>query len=154
MITDPTITRIGQGVELHHHRGQREAARDLFAQIWDDIGGEQGDPLHICVLAHAMADVQDDVHQELMWDLRALAAADLVTDERVAQAGVTLSAAGLYPSLHLNLSECYRKLGDLDRAREHLQQARTTIGALGDDEYAQLIKSGLERQAEQLRGGP
>ncbi|TMR22704.1 hypothetical protein ETD86_10625 [Nonomuraea turkmeniaca] len=151
MITDPTITRIGEGVELHHHRGQREAARDLFAQIWDDIGGEQGDPLHVCVLAHAMADVQDDVHQELLWDLRALDAADLLTDERVAQAGVTLSAAGLYPSLHLNLSECYRKLGDLGRAREHLQQAQSTIDALGDDEYAQLIKSGLERLTEQLR---
>ncbi|WP_165978356.1 hypothetical protein [Actinomadura darangshiensis] len=38
MTTDPTLTRIGQAVELHHHRGQREAARDLFAQIWDDSG--------------------------------------------------------------------------------------------------------------------
>jgi tetratricopeptide (TPR) repeat protein len=150
MISDPTITRIGQGVELHHHQGQREAARDLFAQIWDDIGGEQGDPLHVCVLAHAMADVQDDVHQELIWDLRALAAADLLTDERVGEAGVMLPVAGLYPSLHLNVSECYRKLGELDRAREHLQQAQATIGALGDDEYGQLIKGGLERLAEQL----
>jgi hypothetical protein len=154
MITDPTIARIGEGVTLHHHQGQREAARDVFAQIWDDIGGEQGDPLHVCVLAHAMADVQDDVHQELMWDLRALAAADLITDERVAEAGVTLSVAGLYPSLHLNLSECYRKLDDLGRAREHLQQAQATIGALGDDEYGQLIKSGMERIAEQLGGEP
>lgn len=153
MITDPTITRIGEGVELHHYRGQRDAARNLFAQIWDDIGGDQGDPLHVCVLAHAMADVQDDVDQELSWDLRALAAAGLLTDERVAQAGVTLPVAGLYPSLHLNLSECYRKLGDLGRAREHLQQAQAGIGALGDDEYAQLIKGGLERLAEQLRCG-
>jgi hypothetical protein len=151
MITDATIIRIGEGVELHHHRGQREAARDLFAKIWDDIGGEQGDPLHVCVLAHAMADVQDDVHQELIWDQRALAAADLVTDERVAQAGVTLPVAGLFPSLHLNLSECYRKLGNLGRAREHLRQSQATIDALGDDEYAQLIKGGLERLAEQLR---
>ncbi|MDX3103267.1 tetratricopeptide repeat protein [Nonomuraea angiospora] len=150
MTADPTMTRIGQGVELHHHQGQPEAARDLFTRIWDDIGGEQGDPLHVCVLAHSMADVQDDVHEELMWDLRALAAADRVTDEQVAQAGVALPVAGLYPSLHLNLSECYRKLGDLDRAREHLQQARAGIGALGDDEYGQLIKGGLERLAEQL----
>ncbi|SEG69801.1 Tetratricopeptide repeat-containing protein [Thermomonospora echinospora] len=150
MTTDPTMTRIGQAVELHHHQGQREAARDLFAQIWDDIGGEQGDPLHVCVLAHSMADVQDDVRQELMWDLRALAAVALVTDERVAQAGVPLSVAGLYPSLHLNLGECYRKLGDFDRAREHLQQARAEIGALGDDGYGQLIRGGLERLAKQL----
>jgi hypothetical protein len=97
-----------------------------------------------------MADVQDDVHQELMWDLRALAAVSLIPDERVAQAGVPLSVSGLYPSLHLNLSECYRKLGDLGRAREHLQQARAGLGALGDDEYGRLIKGGLERLAEQL----
>ncbi|MFF3441937.1 hypothetical protein [Streptosporangium sp. NPDC002721] len=150
MTEDPTMTRIGQGVELHHHQGQREAARDLFAKIWDDIGGEQGDPLHVCVLAHSMADVQDDVRQELMWDLRALAAVGMITDERVAQAGVPLSVAGLYPSLHLNLSDCYRKLGDLDSAREHLRQARAGIGALNDDDYGRLIKGGLEQLAEQL----
>ncbi|WP_219519891.1 hypothetical protein [Nonomuraea ceibae] len=150
MTTDPTMTRIGQGVELNHQEGRRDAARDLFAQIWDDIGGEQGDPLHVCVLAHSMADVQDDVGQELMWDLRALAAADLVTDERVAEAGVPLSVAGLYPSLHLNVSECYRKLGDLDRARDHLRRARAEIGALGDDDYGRLIRGGLERLAAQL----
>lgn len=71
-----------------------------------------------------MADVQEDVHGELAWDLQALEAADLVTDERAAQAGVTGSVAGFYPSLHLNLGECYRKLGDFDRTREHLQQGR------------------------------
>nr|WP_202897589.1 hypothetical protein [Actinopolymorpha pittospori] len=142
--------RIGEAVQ-RNHQGEREAARLLFTDIWDEIGGEQGDPLHRCTLAHAMADAQDDVRQELVWDQRALAAADLLTDARVAQAGVTLPVAGLYPSLHLNLSECYRKLGDLDRAREHLQQAQVRIGALGDDEYGQLIRAGLERLVELLR---
>lgn len=33
-----------------------------------------------------MADVQDDVREELAWDLRALQAADLITDGRAAQA--------------------------------------------------------------------
>ncbi|WP_328416721.1 hypothetical protein OG470_27260 [Micromonospora sp. NBC_00389] len=150
MISDPTLVRIGQGVELHHGRGQREAARHLFAQIWDEINGEQGDPLHVCVLAHAMADVQDDVHEELVWDQRALTAADQLTEVRVAEAGVMLPVAGLYPSLHLNLGECYRKLGDLGRAREHLQLAQTGIGALGDDEYAQLIRGGLDRLTQLL----
>ena len=98
-----------------------------------------------------MADVQDDAREELVWDLRALAAADLLTDARMTQAGVSLPVAGLYPSLHLNLSGCYRKLGDLDRAREHLQSAQATIGALGDDGYGQMIREGLERVAEQLR---
>ncbi|MFC7550007.1 hypothetical protein [Plantactinospora sp. GCM10030261] len=150
MITDPTLLRIGEAVQLSH-RGERETARLQFAQIWAEIGGDQGDPLQRCTLAHAMADVQDDPRQELLWDQRALAAADLITDERVAQAGVPLSVAGLYPSLHLNLSECYRKLGDIDRARDHLQQARATIGALGDDAYGTLIRDGLEQVADRLR---
>jgi hypothetical protein len=149
LITDRTLIRIGEAVQLSH-QGERQAARLLFARIWEEIGGEQGDPLHVCTLAHAMADVQDDVRQELVWDRRALAAADLLTDARMVQAGVTLPVAGLYPSLHLNLSECYRKLGDVGRAREHLQQAQATIGVLGDDGYAQMIKEGMERVAEQL----
>ncbi|MEO3746558.1 tetratricopeptide repeat protein [Plantactinospora sp. B5E13] len=147
MISDATLVRINEGVQLHHQQGRREAARDLFAQVWDEIGGEQGDPLHICVLAHSMADVQDDVRQELIWDQRALAAVDRLTDERIAEAGVPMSVAGLYPSLHLNLGECYRRLGDLDRAREHLRHAQAGIGALGDDEYGTLIRGGLERLA-------
>ncbi|WBB99516.1 MULTISPECIES: hypothetical protein [unclassified Solwaraspora] len=149
MTVDATLARINDGVQLHHQRSQRDAARDLFARIWDEIGGQDGDPLHVCVLAHAMADVQDDVHQELRWDQRALAAADLLTDTRVAQAGV----AGLYPSLHLNLGECHRKLGDLDRAREHLRYAQAGVDALGDDEYARLIRAGLDQLTQLLASG-
>ncbi|WP_348774955.1 hypothetical protein [Verrucosispora sp. WMMD1129] len=150
---DATLVRIGQGVELHHQQGQREAARDLFAQIWDEIGGERGDPLHVCVLAHSMADVQDDLHRELLWDQRALAAADQLTDARVAEAGVPMTVAGLYPSLHLNLGDCYRRLGDLDLARDHLHRAEAGMVELADDDYGRLIKSGLDRLAEQLSAG-
>jgi len=150
VITEPTLVRIGEAVQVGH-RGDRAAARRLFEEIWTEIGGEQGDPLHVCTLAHSMADMQDDVHEELTWDLRALAAVDRLTDDRVARAGVPLTVAGLHPSLHLNLSECYRKLGDLDRARDHLRQARDTIGALGDDDYGRLIRQGLQQVEEHLR---
>ncbi len=148
MITDPTLIRIGE-VAQAGHQGDREAARHRFAEIWDEIG-ERGDPLHRCTLAHVMADVQVDVHDELRWDQRALAAAELVTEARAQQAGMTLPVAALYPSLRLNLSECYRKLGDLARAREHLQQARASIDVLGDDEYGRLIRDGLQKVAERL----
>jgi hypothetical protein len=146
---DATMSRIGKGIELNQH-GEREAARAVFAQVWIDIGGESGDPFHRCALAHSMADVQDDVHDELVWDLRALEAADLMNDERAAQAGVTGPVAGFYPSLHLNLGECYRKLGDLDRAREQLERGQVAVGSLGDDGYGQMIKGGLDRLGERL----
>ncbi len=97
-----------------------------------------------------MADVQDDLHDELLWDLRALAAADLLTDERAARGGVTGPVAGFYPSLHLNLGECYRKLGELDRAREHLDRGRASVNALTNDGYSQMIKTGLDRLANNL----
>lgn len=148
-VTDPVLTRVGEAARLGHG-GEREAARLLLGALWDEIGGERGDPLHRCTLAHALADVQDDVREELVWDLRALEAAGLLTDERMARAGMALPVAGLYPSLHLNLTECYRRLGDLDRAREHLRLARATIDALGDDGYGRLIRQGLAEIAEKL----
>ncbi|GLY03162.1 hypothetical protein [Actinoplanes sp. NBRC 101535] len=150
MKVDPVLARIGEAVALHHGRGRRDDARRLFTQIWTEIGGERGDPLHVCVLAHAMADVQDGVHDELLWDLRALTAAGALTEADVARAGVPLTVAGLYPSLHLNLADCYRRLGEFTTAREHLRLARAGIGALGDDDYGRLIRTGLERIAEQL----
>lgn len=146
---DAVMARIGVGIALRE-RGERVAARDLFAQVWSDIGGENGDPFHRCALAHSMADVQDDVHEELAWDLRALAAADLLSDERAARGGVAGPVAGFYPSLHLNLGECYRKLGELDRAHEHLDQGRASVLALGNDGYGQMIKNGLDRLADRL----
>jgi hypothetical protein len=119
-------------------------------QVWDEIGPE-GDALHRCAVAHYLADVQDDVHEELVWDLRALEAADSVTDERAQQAGAAGSVRGFYPSLHLNLGDVYRRLGDLDRARDHLECGRAAVGALGDGGYGNMIRSGLDRLADRLR---
>jgi hypothetical protein len=59
MITDPTLTRIGEAVQLSH-QGERQAARELFDQIWEEIGGEHGDPLHVCTLAHSMGGGRGD----------------------------------------------------------------------------------------------
>jgi len=58
---------------------------------------------------------------------------------------VTSHVAGFYQSLHLNLGECYRKLGDLDRAREQFERGQAAVGSLGDDGYGQMINGGLDR---------
>lgn len=108
---EEVMQRISEGIELSQ-RGEREQARALFTELWKQVG-DDGDVLHRCALAHSMADVQDDVHEELAWDLLALRDAESVTDERVAAAGIPSPVAGFYPSLHLNLGEAYRKLGDL-----------------------------------------
>jgi hypothetical protein len=145
---DPVLARIGEGIALGG-AGRRGAARRLFAGVWDEIGAD-GDALHRCALAHSMADVQTDLAQELLWDLRALDAADLITDERVRQAGMPGPARGLYPSLHLNLADAFRRAGDPGMARLYTRLGYADLGALADDGYARMIRDGLDRVAEQL----
>jgi len=153
-VTDTTMAEVGRGLALSHG-GEHDAARRVFEALWEDVGGEGGggDPLHRCAVAHAMADVQDDPADELVWDLRALAAADLISDRRAAEAGMTAPVASLYPSLHLNLGECYRKLGQQEPAREHLRRGLAAAGALPDDGYGRMVRGGLERLEDRLADG-
>ncbi|EKX66524.1 tetratricopeptide repeat protein [Streptomyces ipomoeae 91-03] len=145
---DAMMTRIGQVVMLHH-AGDREEARDRFLKLWAEIG-EDGDPLHRCTLAHYMADTQDAPEEELLWDLRALSAADELTDGRVAEHHDGLAVRAFYPSLHLNLAADYTKLGRPEAARSHLGLAKGAIGALGDDSYGDGIRAGIERLETRL----
>jgi hypothetical protein len=145
---DEVMLRVGHGIELGQ-AGERSAARMVFAELWQQIG-EEGDPLHRCAVAHSFADVQDDPNDELVWDLRALQAAELITDDRAQAAGIASPVAAFYPSLHLNLGEVYRKLGDLDLARLHLEQGQATAAALGEDLYDHVVKAGLDALAQRL----
>lgn len=146
----PVLARVPQGIELRQ-QGRNREAREVFDQLWAEIGGEAGDPMARCMIAHSNADAQDDVEDELRWDHIALDAARAVTDEQVAAAGMgTSSAAALFPSLHLNLAECYRKLGDLEQARAYLNDAREGLDALPEGDYATTIRDGFNELARSL----
>ena len=147
---DAVTTRIGQAVMLLHG-GDREEARNRFGALWSEIG-EAGDPLHRCTLAHYLADTQDDPGDELAWDLRALAAADGLSQERLAQHRAALAVRAFYPSLHLNLAADYVKLQRPEAARVHLDRARAATDALGDDGYADGIRAAIDRLEWTLRG--
>lgn len=150
---DATMTRIGQAIMLLHG-GDREEARGRFLDLWAEIG-EEGDALHRCTLAHFTADAQDDPSDELAWDLRALSAADELTDARLAEHQQSLAMRAFYPSLHLNLAADYAKLGRSEAARAHLVVARNSVGALGDDAYGDGIRAGIDRLEARLdRAGP
>jgi hypothetical protein len=146
--SDPTMARLAEAMELGR-TGRAAEARELFTQIWAELGPD-GDPLHRVTVAHHLADLQEDPHEELAWDLRALEAVDGVTDERAAAAGTTGPVAAFYPSLHLNLGEDYRKVGDAEAARRHLELGLAAAGALPDDGYGRLIRGGLEGLAQRL----
>ena len=98
-----------------------------------------------------MAEVPDEVRDEGAWDVRALAAADLITGERTGGAGVPPPSAGTDPSQHRNAGEYCLRLGDPGRAHGHLRQARSRLGARSGDAHAKLIRDGVKRLAERLR---
>ncbi|MCT9080226.1 tetratricopeptide repeat protein [Streptomyces fulvoviolaceus] len=148
---DAVMTRIGQVVMLHH-AGDREEARHRFLDLWAEIG-EDGDPLHRCTLAHYMADAQDDPADELAWDLRALTAAEELTDDRLAEHEGALAVRSLYPSLHLNLAADYVKLGRSEAARTHVRRARGAADALGDDRYGDGVRAAISRLELRLGEG-
>jgi hypothetical protein len=124
--------------------GDRDDASLQLAGIWTEI--QDGDPLHRCFLAHYLADLQDDVRDELRWDLRALEAADEVTR----RGEDSLDVRALYPSLHLNLGDDYRRLGAAAQAREHLALALSALPALPDDGYGQMIRNGIATLGQRL----
>ncbi|MEV5277751.1 hypothetical protein [Streptomyces sp. NPDC051994] len=145
---DIVMTRIGQAMMLLHG-GDREEARNRFGDLWAEIG-EHGDPLHRCTLAHYLADAQDDPGDELAWDLRALAAADGLSQERLEEHHASLAVRAFYPSLHLNLAADYLKLHRPAEARLHLDRAHVSLDALSDDAYGKGIREALGRLERQL----
>ena len=140
---DEVMVRVGEAMGLAQ-RGDRAGALVLFSALWEQVG-PTGDPFHRCAIAHSMADVQQEPADELVWDLRALEAADLLTDARVAAGGVSTSVEGFYPSLHLNLADVYQRLGDNGRAAEHVVACKAALGALEDGGYKRMIVDAVER---------
>jgi hypothetical protein len=140
---------IGVAVQLGQ-AGDRAAARRRFDELWNEAGS---DAFQRCVVAHYAADVQDDVRDELAWDLRALDAVDQLGDERLQRAGMAGGVRGFRPSLHLNAGDCYRRLGDLEQAREHARLGQDAVDALPDDEYGRLIRRGLTDLAVSVASG-
>ncbi|MCQ8194378.1 hypothetical protein [Streptomyces rugosispiralis] len=139
---DAVLTRIGQAVMLHRG-GDREEARNRLAALWREIERD-GAPFHRCALAHYLADTQDDPLDELIWDLRALAAADALTG--------ALAPRAFLPSLHLNVAAGHLKLGQEEAARGQLALARETAGALGEDPYGDRVRAAILRLTLVLEG--
>jgi hypothetical protein len=144
------MERIGHALALAYTDSRAAAVRQLD-RMWAELEPD-GAPLHRCVVAHHRADLCDEVGDELTWDLRALAAADDLAGQ-ADDAGGAVRVEQLYPSLHLNLADVYRRRGDPDRARHHLALAESSVRTLDDDGYGRMIRRGTERLAERLAVG-
>jgi hypothetical protein len=139
---------IGQAI-TEGRTGNTLSARQKLLNLWSAIG-VTGDPLHRCSLAHYLADLYEDPAQALAWDVRALDAADAVTEQRVQEHHASLHIAGFYPSLHLNLADNYRRLGSFDAATEHINAAKEHAPNLRQDAYGAFLRSALDEVAEAI----
>jgi len=124
-----------------------EAGRTQLLACWDGTG--DGDHARRCVLAHYLADLEPELDAEVRWDERALAAFREVGDGELADVGIP-SAAGLAPSLHLNLGDGYLRQGRVAEARAQLDAGLAARHLLPDDGYGRLIGGGLDRLAERV----
>ncbi|MEV0948602.1 hypothetical protein [Rhodococcus sp. NPDC049939] len=145
---DPTMEAIVHAI-TQGRAGDDVTARQELLGIWTTIGVD-GDPLHRCTLAHYLADLYEDPAQSLAWDIRALDAADAVTEQRVQEHHASLHIAGFYPSLHLNLADNYRRLGSFEAAAEHVNAARVHAPNLPLDSYGDLLRAAIEEVAEAI----
>ncbi|GAA2558158.1 hypothetical protein [Streptomyces levis] len=145
---DPTMEAIGQAV-VEGRTGDILSARHKLLNLWSEIG-VTGDPLHRCSLAHYLADLYEDPAQALAWDVRALDAADAVTERRAQEHHASLHIAGFYPSLHLNLADNYRRLGSFNAATEHINAAQEHAPSLPQDAYGASLRTALDEVAEAI----
>ncbi|WP_280202902.1 hypothetical protein [Nocardia cyriacigeorgica] len=150
-MTDPTMAAITDAVS-RGRAGDGAGARTALTELWADLG-PQGDPLHRCTLAHYLADLHDDPAEALTWDVRALDAAEALTDTRTKEFDAALEVRGFFPSLHLNLADNYRRLASFDAARSQVEAARRHLSALGDDEYGAMIRTAVDEVEAAIDAG-
>jgi hypothetical protein len=120
--------------------GDRTAGRDQLTACWTQTA--PADHAYRCVLAHYLADVQDSLADEVAWDTTALEEFAHVGAGDLSPVGIP-DAAGLAPSLHLNLGDGYLRQGRLPEAAQQLRAGLAAAGTLPDDGYGRMIRQGL-----------
>lgn len=129
-------------------RGERELARTMLLQLWDDLG-QAGTPRQRCTIAHFLADTEEDAEAELAWDILALEAATGAAPEQGSDA-LTPELMSFLPSLHLNVGDAYRRVGKTECALAHAHFGLERICALPAGGYRDMVKGGLERLKTKL----
>jgi hypothetical protein len=127
--------------------GDREGGRAALKERWARTGEDQN--AQRCVIAHYLADVQDDLAHEVAWDEAALHAFARVSDEDLEPVGIERAAA-MAPSLHLNLGDGYLRQGRVADAGAQLALARASLDTLGSDGYGDLVRRGVDGLAERV----
>lgn len=127
--------------------GEKERGGKLLLDCWNTT--KPTDHAYRCVLAHYLADTQNELEQEVAWDEIALQEHAFLKDRDLAPLGIA-SARGLLPSLQLNLADGYHRQGKNDLAKDHVGQGLNAAEALNEDGYGRMILAGLNNLAQRI----
>ena len=114
-----------------------DEAQELFLQAWNEAAND----FEKFTAAHYVARHQKSVQDKLRWDETALAFALKIPDSNM-QAS--------YPSLYLNIAKCHEDLRDISNAKKNYEIALSHTDHLPDNNYGEIIKSGIKNGLERL----
>lgn len=128
----------------------RAAGRQALTELWGAL--DPGDAAARCIVAHFLADAQDDLDDEIAWDEVSLAESATVPDDDLRAIHPDMHVASFMSSLHLNLADGYRRLGRFDEASRQLELSLAAKRALTGDRpeqvtYRDMIVTGQQRVA-------
>ncbi|MBW3085982.1 hypothetical protein KEM60_02193 [Austwickia sp. TVS 96-490-7B] len=121
--------------------GDKVAGKAALQRAWAST--HDGDHAQRCVLAHYMADLEDNLADEVRWDELALEHYPHIQPGELCAIGIA-DVRGLASSLHLNLGDGYVRQGRVEDARLQLAAGQAGQVALSDDGYGDLIRKGLQ----------
>jgi len=130
------IQLCAEGMEAES-KGSIEAAKKLFLNAWE----ESTTDFEKFTAAHYLARNQENLDEELIWNLESLRLASLINED---------SMKGYFPSLHLNLGKSYEKLNDIEMAIQHYTLAANFTKYLPDDGYGNMIRIGIREALKRV----
>lgn len=125
-----------QGMDMEM-KGNVHEAFQYFFMAWNHAANE----FEKCIAAHYVARLQINVAEKLKWDMISLNLALKLNNQIV---------KGILPSLYLNIGKCYEDLGELDHAINNYQLALSFISALPDNNYGNMIRTGVRNGLKRL----
>jgi tetratricopeptide (TPR) repeat protein len=111
-------------------------ARNLYREAWSNAA----DDYDSCIAAHYIAHLEENLELALEWNLKALAHAKLVNDNRV---------EGFYASLFVNIGRSFELLGDLEQAQHYYKHA-TEHGLAHEPDYISAIGEHMQTNVNGL----
>jgi hypothetical protein len=127
----------GIGAEM---AGRRDEAAHLYQEAWDARTSD----FESCIAAHYLARLQNTPQDALHWNAEALRFADAASDS---------SLRDFFPSLYLNLGKSHEDLENFAEAKKFYLLAETSVSALPDGQYAEIVKRGIRGGLERLANG-